>query len=82
LKKVKLSGPTYFNEIMNQINNLCEYMSGEVSQANQKYNILLILTDGIINDMRETVDQIVRGSGLPLSVIIVGVGNADFEQME
>ena len=54
----------------------------QVSQGNQKYNILLIITDGIINDMQKTIDQIVRGSTLPLSIIIVGVGNDDFESMD
>lgn len=44
--------------------------------------MLLILTDGVINDLQRTIDQIVRGSDLPLSVIIVGVGSADFDQME
>jgi hypothetical protein len=54
----------------------------EVSQHNQKYMIMLIITDGIINDMQKTIDEIVRGSGLPLSIIIVGVGEADFSSMD
>lgn len=41
-----------------------------------------MITDGIINDMRQTIDQIVRGSQLPLGIIIVGVGNADFSNMD
>lgn len=49
---------------------------------NQKYSILCILTDGVINDMQKTIDEIVRGSNLPISVIIVGIGEADFETME
>lgn len=53
-----------------------------VSQFNQHYYTLLILTDGIINDLDPTIDQIVRGSGLPLSIIIVGVGKEDFSSME
>ena len=56
--------------------------SENVSQMNQKYQILLIITDGIINDMQKTIDQIVRGSRLPLSIIIVGVGSDDFESMD
>lgn len=32
--------------------------------------------------MRQSIDQIVRGSKNPLAVIIVGVGNADFANME
>ena len=47
-----------------------------------KYQILLIITDGIINDMRETIAKIVAVSSLPCSIIIVGVGNADFSNME
>ena len=54
----------------------------KVSQQKQKYMILMIITDGIINDMEKTIDQIVRGSSLPLSIIIVGVGNADFDAMD
>jgi hypothetical protein len=54
----------------------------EMNQFSQKYTILLILTDGIINDLQATVDEVVAGSGLPLSIIIVGIGNADFDQMD
>lgn len=43
---------------------------------------MLIITDGIINDMKETIDEIVRGSSLPLSIVIVGVGTADFSNMD
>ena len=46
------------------------------------YHTLLILTDGAIHDMRETRDLIVEASHLPLSIIIVGIGNADFGMME
>ena len=59
---------------------MCE--GSEVSQTNQKYMILMIITDGIINDMDKTIDEIVRGSSLPLSIIIVGVGEADFSSMD
>jgi vacuolar-type H+-ATPase subunit F/Vma7 len=55
--------------------------SERVSQVNQKYFILLLITDGIINDLGKTIDEIVRGSSLPLSIIIVGVGNENFESM-
>ena len=40
--------------------------------------MLLILTDGVINDMANTIDVIVAASYLPMSIIIVGVGAADF----
>ena len=75
-----LYGPTYFSEILSAINGRCENM--EVSNYHQAYQILLIITDGIINDMEKTIDEVVRGSDLPLSIVIVGVGDADFESMD
>ena len=48
---------------------------------NTKFYILLMLTDGLISDMKDTIDQLVIGSSLPLSVIIIGIGNANFNQM-
>ena len=44
--------------------------------------MLLILTDGAIHDMPQTIDLVVEASHLPLSVIIVGVGNEKFDKME
>lgn len=41
----------------------------------------LCLQDGIITDMQSTVDRIVGASSLPLSIVIVGVGGADFTNM-
>jgi hypothetical protein len=32
--------------------------------------------------MQATIDEIVNGSNLPLSIIIVGVGSADFQSMD
>ncbi len=43
---------------------------------------MLLLTDGTINDMPETKRILVKLSALPCSVIIVGVGNANFGQMQ
>lgn len=73
-------GPTNFSEILSDINDRCRAI--EVSQYNQKYYLLMILTDGIISDMEKTIDEIVRGSDLPLSIVIVGVGRADFSAMD
>ena len=79
LDRIQLYGPTYFNEVLStaaaKSTSLC-------SQRAQSYNILLIITDGVINDMQRTVDCIVEATRLPLSIIIVGVGDADFTNME
>lgn len=47
------------------------------------YHVLLILTDGAIHDMEETKTAIVEAShNLPFSIIIVGVGNSNFDAMD
>jgi hypothetical protein len=68
--------------MLNQMNGYCEAKAEEISQCNQKYNIALILTDGAIMDLTQTIDQVVRSSDLPVSIIIIGVGDADFDSME
>ena len=77
LSKVILYGPTNFAPVI--------LATAEIARHNQigmNYFILLIITDGIICDMDQTKKAIVRSSDLPLSIIIVGVGNADFRAMD
>jgi len=45
------------------------------------YFVYVILTDGCIHDMQETRSLIVDMSFLPISLIIVGIGNEDFSKM-
>lgn len=47
----------------------------------QQYFILLMLTDGVISDMQDTQRAIIHASRLPMSIIIVGVGDANFSAM-
>ena len=76
INKVELWGPTNFAPIIREINKIIKEEKNKL-----KYHILMILTDGIIDDMDDTIDELVEGSFLPLSVIIIGVGNADFSNM-
>ncbi|KAK4852331.1 hypothetical protein QYF36_023023 [Acer negundo] len=80
LHNVALAGPTLFGPVIN--------MAGEIAGQSlahndrSKYFVLLIITDGVLTDLQETKDALVRASDLPLSILIVGVGGADFTQME
>lgn len=40
-----------------------------------------MLTDGVLSDFSATKQAIVNASKLPMSLIIVGVGGADFSEM-
>ena len=46
-----------------------------------KYHVIMILTDGAIHDMQDTKDVIVELSKYPVSIIIVGLGEDDFDNM-
>lgn len=78
LNQVQLSGPTLFSHIIRYSSNLAV----ESFRTDRTYTILLIITDGIINDMQDTIDAIVDAGKIPLSIIIVGVGDADFSAMD
>ena len=81
LGKVKLSGPTHFSPIIKKV--MSEIYDEKMNKKEENhYHILLILTDGVSIDMKETVDCIVEASKLPLSIVIVGIGERDFENME
>ena len=73
--KLTFSGPTEFAPIINKV-------ISQIKDNNLEYHILMILTDGVIDDLQETIDALVKGSFLPLSVIIIGIGDADFTKME
>ena len=78
LKLVDLVGPTYFQQI---IKNTMETIKKEIKENTSVYHVFLILTDGKIDDMNETKHILVEASKMPLSIIIVGIGSADFGKM-
>lgn len=77
LRTVQLYGPTNFAPV---INHVAKFASAY--QDGSHYFVLLILTDGVITDMPDTKSAIVEASKLPLSIIIVGIGEAEFDAME
>ncbi|XP_054893520.1 copine-3-like isoform X1 [Poeciliopsis prolifica] len=80
LPQVKLYGPTNFSPIISHV--ACFAKQAIQQTTASQYFVLLIITDGIITDMDQTRDAIVNASRLPMSIIIVGVGAADFSAME
>uniref|UniRef100_A0A4W6DJX0 Copine Vb n=1 Tax=Lates calcarifer TaxID=8187 RepID=A0A4W6DJX0_LATCA len=76
LKTVQLYGPTNFAPV---VNHVARYAAAV--QDGSQYFVLLIITDGVISDMAQTKEAIVNGAKLPMSIIIVGVGQAEFDAM-
>jgi len=78
IQQVRLYGPTNFSPVINHVANFAR----AYQQSGDQYFVLLIITDGIITDLDQTKLSIVNACELPMSIIIVGVGNEDFSAME
>lgn len=77
VKGIYMAGPTFFSSVMDVFMDFAQE-----GRDLKTYFVMLILTDGEIHDMVETKRLIVEASKLPCSIIIVGVGNEDFEMMQ
>ena len=78
-----MSGPTVFSEVI----ALAAARARQKQEVNkmigkQSYTVLLILTDGAVTDIEQTKTAIRNASTSPLSIVIVGIGDADFSKMQ
>ncbi|KAI9349294.1 Copine-domain-containing protein [Zopfochytrium polystomum] len=79
--ELSLSGPTDFAPVIRQA---CQDLQAEIASNPHQlnYGILLIITDGLITDLDATLAALVQAAKLPLSIVVVGVGNEDFGMMK
>lgn len=78
-----MSSPTLFAEVM-QVAATRAKSSLEAAQAQGglSYTVLLIITDGAVSDVGGTVECLKQVSDSPMSIVIVGVGDANFSAMK
>jgi Copine/C2 domain len=78
-----MSGPTVFDEVIRTAGAHAESAQAAAkSRGGQCYTVLLILTDGAVSDARAAAQALKDASQSPLSVVIIGVGDADFSGMQ
>lgn len=58
------------------------YELGAKNQKENIYTVALLMTDGQIEDLEDAVKIIAKCSELPMSIIIIGVGDENFKYMK
>lgn len=66
---VTMCGPTSFSPIIRR--------AIQIVQETGDYHILVIVTDGGVNDIEATEQSIVYASNYPLSIVVIGVGDGE-----
>mmetsp|Transcript_17172 Transcript_17172/g.25380 ORF Transcript_17172/g.25380 Transcript_17172/m.25380 type:complete len:602 (-) Transcript_17172:792-2597(-) len=78
-----MSYPTDFTEVVRTAASYAQHEQEVAEQeSNLSYTILLILTAGNITNKLETKQELIEASDTPLSIVIVGIGENNFESME
>lgn len=80
LAGVTLSGPTHFADSIVHATRLAAAVP--FSATHQEYHVLLLVTDGEVMDMAASQQAISAAADVPLSIIIVGVGQGPFGRMQ
>jgi hypothetical protein len=83
MKKLTFAGPTNFHEIIYQTIHSTKQQQQQQQQKHStssfscdipSYTVLVMITDGIISDMEETLSAIIEATLLPISIVMIGVG--------
>jgi len=78
-----MSSPTVITQVVDTAAAFARNGQEEAKKEGKlKYSILLILTDGAVSDMNATIASVRAASDAPLSIVIVGIGSADFSAMQ
>ena len=81
LERLEFASPCYLHTMLQNLILPYERRPVYTPPGPLIYNILVILTQGDLDDFEDFKDQLVRASNLPFSVVIVGVGNTAFPQL-
>mmetsp|Transcript_31385 Transcript_31385/g.34265 ORF Transcript_31385/g.34265 Transcript_31385/m.34265 type:complete len:530 (+) Transcript_31385:81-1670(+) len=71
--RLQLAGPSLLEPTIRHATELAK----KAAESTLNYTIHLIITDGNVQDMEQTIDAIIDASSEPISFIIMGVGGGD-----
>eukprot|EP00850_Spirogloea_muscicola_P007921 SM000041S15480 [mRNA] locus=s41:308659:313816:+ [translate_table: standard] len=77
VRHVALAGPTLLAPLILEATHVAE-----AARHTKSYACLVIITDGVVVDLEATITAVVNASYLPMSIFIIGLGDASFNRME
>lgn len=77
IPKLDFGCDSVFRGVLSKAREVCSSMK----QSRGEYMVLLIFTDGQMGDVDESIQWVCENSDLPISIIVVGVGNSNFSGM-
>ncbi|CDW86667.1 copine-4 [Stylonychia lemnae] len=77
---IQFHGPSAFAPVIRFCSKMASYKP--VSQNDQFYHILVMIVQGHLSDMEATIEAIVAASDIPMSIIIIAVGDGEGENGE
>ena len=72
ITKIGFSGPTSFKPLIEA--------AIKIARVKRQFQLLIIIGDGGVTDMNETIKTIVKASYFPIMIIMVGVGDGDYKK--
>lgn len=87
IKAVEITLPINYKPIVKFV---CDLAMGDIGTASdathiKNYYVLILLMAGIVDDIEDSINEILRAADLPISVVIIKVGdaaNADDESLK
>ena len=80
LKAVNISGTKNVSGIIKKVLKGIDEFKTEANR--KKYKVMLIISDGQIHDIKELTNKIVKSANYPISIIVLGVGGHNFNELE
>lgn len=74
-----MSQPTLFDPLFKEVIKLGQE---SMKKGGLDYVVIVVMTDGEIHDMKSVIDTVIQASRLPISIIIIGIGQASFAKMQ
>lgn len=72
--------PCYMNPVIQHV--VEETKRKDAMSMHSAYTVLLLITDGDYRDQSHVADTICAATDLPLSIVIVGIGNSEFPLLD